>query len=59
MTDDANKLTPAEVHAWDSLLTAVKVGNDEEARWWANRPSVLSALAKMRAQAKERSWASG
>lgn len=52
MTDDANKLTPTELHAVQSLLTAVKNGRDEEARFWVARNEIMSALAKMRAQTK-------
>lgn len=53
MTNDPHKLTPTEVHAVASLLAAVKAGQDEEARFWVDRPALLSALAKMRKQAKE------
>lgn len=52
---DPNKLTPTELHAVQSLLNAVKASNDSEARWWADRPALLSAMAKMRKQAKEAS----
>lgn len=50
MTDDANKLTPTELHAVQSLLMAVKNGRDEEARFWVARQEIFTALAKMRAQ---------
>lgn len=52
---DPNKLTPTELHAVQSLLNAVKAQNDSEALWWSERKELLSALAKMRAQAKEAS----
>lgn len=38
-----------------SLLAAVEAGNDEEARFWVRRETVITALAKMRKQAKEAS----
>ena len=53
MTKDTNTLTPAELHAVQSMLNAVKAGNESEARWWSERREIVSALAKMRAQAKE------
>lgn len=52
MSSDSNTLTPTELHALQSLLAAVKSGRDEEARFWVDRPALLSALAKMRAQAE-------
>lgn len=52
MTSDQNKLTPTEVHAVASLVTAVNAGNDEEARFWVRRVELMTALAKMRAQLK-------
>lgn len=51
MSSDQHKLTPTEVHAVQAMLEAVKQGNDEEARWWSSRHEVMTALAKMRAQA--------
>lgn len=49
MTHDPNKLTPTELHAVQSLLTAVQQGRDEEARFWIGRQEIFTALAKMRA----------
>jgi hypothetical protein len=43
---DPHKLTPAEVHAVAAMLSAV-----EDERWWNRRVEVMTALAKMRAQA--------
>jgi len=50
MTHDPNKLTPTELHAVQALVAAVKSGNDEEARFWAERQTLLDAIAKMRVQ---------
>lgn len=49
---DPNKLTPTEVHAVASLMTAVQHERDEEARFWVRRVELMTALAKMRAQLK-------
>lgn len=51
---DLNKLTPGEVHALASLVTAVQHERDEEARFWVRRVELLSAIAKMRSSLKER-----
>lgn len=48
MTHDPNKLTPTELHAVQSLVAAVRQGNDEEARFWVARQEIFTALAKMR-----------
>lgn len=52
---DPNKLTPTELHAVQSLLNAVKAGHDDDAKFWAERQEIVTALAKMRKQAKEAS----
>lgn len=52
MTNDPNKLTPTELHAVQSLLSAVEDERWEEARWWSARHEVIQALAKMRQQAQ-------
>lgn len=49
---DPNKLTPTELHAVQALVTAVQNGREDDAKWFVRRPEVLTALAKMRAQAK-------
>lgn len=51
MTHDPNKLTPTELHAVQALVTAVQNGREDDAKWFVRRPEVLTALAKMRAQA--------
>jgi hypothetical protein len=51
---DPNKLTPTELHAVQSLLNAVKLGHDDDAKFWAARHEVMTAMAKMRAELKAR-----
>lgn len=46
-------LTADELQALQYLLEAVEAGRDRDARWWLERHDVVSALAKMRAQAAE------
>lgn len=51
---EPHKLTPTEVHAVASLLAAVRAGHEDDAKFWAARHEVISALAKMQADLKAR-----
>lgn len=53
MNKDPHALTDAETLAVAELLEAAKDGRDDDARWWAEQPSVLAALEKMRAKASK------